>query len=92
MVLQDCGVGDGQWASGAPYWFGNSQAGNFWGLEGTQSAHMGVRCHPSAQVGAEVLGKDQRDSPRLCGAWKVLSRPDLRAQRHKCLRDEETVL
>ena len=48
--------------------------------------------HAPQGAWAEVLGKDQRDSPRLCGAWKVLSRPDLRAQRHKCLRDEETVL
>lgn len=72
MVLQDCGVGDGQWASGAPYWFGNSQAGNFWGLEGTQSAHMGVRCHPSAQVGAEVLGKE---APRDGGPVASLPGP-----------------
>ena len=44
--------------------------------------------------GAQVRGawgSDQGNSPRLCGAWNVLSRPGLRAQRHKCLRDEETV-
>lgn len=58
MVLQDGGVEEGYWASGAPYRLGNSQAVSFWGSEGSQPAHTGVRGHPSAQVGAEVLGKE----------------------------------
>lgn len=49
---------EGYWASGAPYRLGNPQAGSFWGSEGSQSPHTGVRGHPSAQVGAEVLGKE----------------------------------
>lgn len=66
------GWGMGSGPLGAPYWLGNSQAGNFWGLEGTQSAHMGVRSSLLHRWGQRCWG---RRPPGMGVLWHRLPGP-----------------